>query len=114
MKTLKKALWVLGGLLGTAVVAALLVLFLYFPNVDPAPDLDIATTPDRVQRGAYLAHSVTLCIDCHSRRNWQSYSGPPVSGTWGMGGEEFSRDLGFPGIFYSKNITPAGIGDWTD
>jgi cytochrome c2 len=31
-----------------------------------------------------------------------------------MGGEEFNRHMGFPGIYYAANITPAGIGNWTD
>jgi mono/diheme cytochrome c family protein len=32
----------------------------------------------------------------------------------GAGGFRFSHDIGFPGIMYSPNITPAGLGDWTD
>lgn len=114
MKTLKKAGALLAGLIAVTLIAALLVLFFYFPNVDPAPDLKVTATPERIERGSYLAHSVTLCIDCHSKRDWESYAGPPVPGTWGMGGEIFAREFGFPGIFYSKNITPSALRDWTD
>lgn len=31
-----------------------------------------------------------------------------------MGGEYFGPEMGFPGTFYSKNITPTNLGDWTD
>jgi mono/diheme cytochrome c family protein len=31
-----------------------------------------------------------------------------------MGGERLGEEMGFPGTFYPKNITPAGIGNWTD
>jgi len=84
------------------------------PDVGDAPDLKVALTPERVARGEYLANSVTVCMDCHSKRDWTAYSGPMVPGTIGGGGEKFDRNLGFPGNFYSRNITPAGIGNWTD
>lgn len=114
MKTLKKAGLVVTGLLAVAIVALFLVLFLYFPNVDPALDLKVNITPERVKRGEYLANSVTLCVDCHSQRDWESYAGPPKAGTFGMGGEIFSKEFGFPGVFYSRNITPYALKDWTD
>lgn len=114
MKTVKKAGLILVGLILTVVVVGLGVLFLFFPKVDPAPDLKVQITPEKVARGKYIANSVAVCMDCHSQRDWSSFSGPLVSGTLGMGGEHFSREMGFPGIFYSKNITPAGIGTWTD
>lgn len=84
------------------------------PNVGPAPDLHIAITPERVQHGEYLANHVTLCMDCHSTRDWKKFSGPMIPGTNGKGGELFDAKLGFPGTFYSKNITPANLKDWTD
>ena len=31
-----------------------------------------------------------------------------------MGGETFDQRYGFPGCYHSRNITPAGIGQWTD
>jgi hypothetical protein len=32
-----------------------------------------------------------------------------------MGGEMFDKTVAnIPGVLYAKNITPAGIGDWTD
>lgn len=84
------------------------------PNVGAAPDLHITITPERIQHGAYLANHVSLCMDCHSTRDWSKFSGPMTPGTNGKGGELFDEKLGFPGVFYSKNITPANIKDWTD
>lgn len=74
----------------------------------------IQATPERLARGEYLASHVTICLDCHSKRDWSFHSGPVVPGTEGMGGEKFGPDFGLPGNFYPRNITPAGIGHWTD
>lgn len=114
MKTVKKAGLILVGLILTVVVLGLGALFLLFPRVDAAPDLKVQITPEKVERGKYIANSVAVCMDCHSQRDWSSFSGPLMKGTLGMGGERFSREMGFPGIFYSKNITPAALGTWTD
>jgi mono/diheme cytochrome c family protein len=95
------------------IVAASYVKF-GLPNVGAAPDLHVAITPERVQHGDYLANHVVGCMDCHSTRNWTKFAGPPLAGTNGKGGELFDEKLGFPGTFYSKNITPANIKNWTD
>ncbi|AOW11326.1 c-type cytochrome [Flavobacterium gilvum] len=84
------------------------------PNVGELKYLSIKPTISKIERGKYLASHVCVCIDCHSSRNWNEFSGPLVDGTIGMGGEVFDQRFGFPGSFYSKNITPSGIGDWTD
>lgn len=85
-----------------------------FPKVSKAPDLKVEITPGRVQRGDYLANHVSVCMDCHSRRDWSQWSGPIISGTKGGGGEAFPKSMGFPGDFYSKNLTPYYLKDWTD
>lgn len=84
------------------------------PNVDPATDLKVELTPERIARGKYLANHVTVCMDCHSHRDWSKFSGPLKSGTFGMGGDRFDETMGFPGLYFAKNITPAGIGRYTD
>ncbi len=84
------------------------------PDIGPAPDITVEITPERVERGEYLANHVWLCMDCHSDRDWNTFSGPPIPGTEGSGGDEFVREMGFPGHYYALNITPGGIGDWTD
>lgn len=85
-----------------------------FPKVDPAPELSLEYTPDRIERGAYLANHVTVCMDCHSSRDFSLFSGPPTPGTLGSGGDRFDHSMGLPGVFYAKNITPHGISDYSD
>ena len=84
------------------------------PKVSPAPDFKVESTAAQLARGKYLANHVAVCIDCHSSRDWSKFSAPPVAGTIGKGGEKFDQTLGFPGTYYAKNITPAGLGTWTD
>ncbi|MCE9598725.1 MAG: cytochrome c [Spirochaetia bacterium] len=84
------------------------------PNVGAAPEINVERTPERVARGEYLANNVAVCMDCHSSRDWNYFAGPPIPGTLGKGGERFDQMFGFPGVYYSKNITPAGISKWTD
>ena len=86
----------------------------FLPDVGPAPDLKIVSTPDKIARGQYLATHVMICMDCHSTREWKYYGGPMDGSTLGKGGERFDGHAGFPGTIYSANITPAGIGKWTD
>lgn len=98
--------------------AGLAVVLIYvktmLPDVGDAPDITIRATPSMIERGHYLANHVTVCIDCHSHRDWTRYGGPVVPGTEGEGGELFGHSAGFPGTIYSKNITPAALGGWTD
>src|SRR6187431_2121359 len=101
-------------LLVIAVISGLLYVKLALPDVGKLEYLNIKVTASRLERGKYLANHVCVCIDCHSTRNWNEFSGPLVEGTIGKGGEVFDQRFGFPGSFYSKNITPSGIGDWTD
>lgn len=84
------------------------------PNVGDAPDLKVEITPEKIERGKYLANHVNVCMDCHSTRDWSIFSGPLVPGTLGKGGEVFDEKLGFPGRFVAPNITPYGLKNWTD
>lgn len=84
------------------------------PNVGSPEDLTIERTTERIERGRYLAHAVTICMDCHSTRDWTKFSGPLTEGTLGKGGERFDQSVGMPGVFISKNITPEGISKYTD
>lgn len=95
------------------VSALLLYVRMALPNV-PVEDLTIEYTQERIQRGQYLANSVTVCMDCHSTRDWSKFSAPPTPGTTGAGGDRFDQTMGFPGVFYAKNITPLGISRYTD
>lgn len=109
-KTLKYTLIIFAVLITGLAVYLKLVL----PDVGDTPQLKVDITPDRVEKGKYLANAVCACMDCHSTRDWSRFSGPLADGTLGKGGEIFDEKVGFPGIYYSKNITPAALKDWTD
>ncbi|MDH4057248.1 MAG: cytochrome C [Cyclobacteriaceae bacterium] len=114
---MKKLLKFLGYLLlfvVLAVAAILTYVSAALPDVGTAEDLKIDYTEERIERGRYLANSVTVCIDCHSTRDWSKFSGPIGKGTFGMGGDIFDQSVGMPGVFYAKNITPEGISRYTD
>lgn len=113
MKKTLKALGILVVLVLILLAAGISYIKFFLPNIETA-DIQIEVTPERVARGEYLANHVTLCIDCHSTRDWSKFSGPYIKGTEGGGGELFNRDLGFPGEYVSANITPTGVGTWTD
>ena len=112
-KRTKVLLWIIG-ILVIVIGAAVSYLKFTLPNIDPAPELTVELTSERLARGQYLANHVTVCIDCHSTRDWSRFSGPPMEGTYGMGGDVFDQKFGFPGAYYAKNITPKGIGQYTD
>ena len=114
---MKSLLKVAGWLLATVAVFAVLGLAyvsFFLPNVGAPPELTVDITPERVERGEYLANHVVVCMDCHSQRDFSRFSGPLKEGTLGAGGEKFAEEFGFPGTFFSKNITPAKLSDWTD
>jgi mono/diheme cytochrome c family protein len=85
-----------------------------FPKVEAAEDIKIEITPARLERGKYIFNHSAACVDCHSTRDFSKLSGPVKPGTEGMGGEKFDEEMGMPGTFYAKNITPYRIGNWTD
>lgn len=100
------------------IVAAVggIVIYLYtaYPDVDPPPEITVEETEQQIERGRYLAKHVTVCIDCHSNRDWSKFSGPIKPGTYGRGGDVFNEKMGMPGTFYAKNITPHNLKNWTD
>jgi hypothetical protein len=113
-----KKIFKYGGFLVAFLIVVVAILLTYvkraLPNVGEAQEVKIEYTPARIERGHYLATAVCVCMDCHSKRDWTKFSGPLTPGTLGMGGERFGQEVGLPGEFYSKNITPEGIGRYTD
>ncbi|HEY6906867.1 MAG TPA: c-type cytochrome [Ignavibacteriaceae bacterium] len=98
------------------IVVVLIGGYIYFnltyPKTLPAVEIKFDATEERIARGDYLVNHVTVCLSCHSQRDWSIYSGPIIPGTEGMGGQKFED--GVPGTLYAGNITPSGIGEWTD
>jgi mono/diheme cytochrome c family protein len=83
-----------------------------FPKVPPAPTVKFDASPAHLERGKYLTEHVVGCVACHTQRDWTKFAGPIKPELTGSGNALF--DLGPAGKVYSKNITPAGIGAWTD
>ncbi|HUI30561.1 MAG TPA: c-type cytochrome [Candidatus Acidoferrales bacterium] len=105
---------VVGGI-AALIIIGLVYFNLSFPKAEPVPNIKVELTSARLARGEYLVRHVAGCFDCHSERDWTKFSGPVIPGTEGEGGEVFDKvTAGVPGTVYAKNITPAGIGGWTD
>jgi mono/diheme cytochrome c family protein len=114
---LNKILKFLGVALLIVIIAAsglLAYVKIALPNVGAAPDLKVEITPEKVERGKYLANHVMVCMDCHGTRDWTKFSGPMIEENAGRGGEVFNQQFGFPGNFIAKNITPFNLKNWTD
>jgi mono/diheme cytochrome c family protein len=114
MKKLFKVLGILIVIVLVLAGAGVLYLQLAFPKMKPAGELTIEATPQRLERGKYLANSWAGCIECHSERDWSKFSGPLVPGSEGKGGQNLGEAAGF---VPASNITPdkeTGIGGWTD
>jgi len=60
---------------------------------------------DTAAYGGYLAGPLARCMDCHTQRR----QGEPVR--LGAGGKEFHGPWG---ISVSADLTPRGLGDWSD
>lgn len=114
MKRLLKALGYLFTLIVVLVVGAVVYATQFLPSIPVDQSIKVEVTPERVARGEYLAHHVTVCMDCHSTRDWSRFAAPMKEGTLGVGGEHFDQSMHFPGNFIAPNITPHGLKNWTD
>ncbi len=72
-------------------------------NVSAPPPSDV------VRYGAYLAGPLGHCIECHSTPNEKGI--PDFKSRIGGGGLAFHGPWG---VSYAPNITPTGIGQWSD
>jgi mono/diheme cytochrome c family protein len=114
MRKLVRVLGIGVGVLVAAVGSGLGYVAFALPNV-PVPAVEsIEATPARLERGKYLAEHVTVCVDCHSARDWTRFSGPPKPESLGGGGERFGPETGVPGEVFAPNVTPTGIGSYSD
>lgn len=114
---MKKVLKIVAYAIGFIVLlVALLLIYVktMMPSVGDAPIMKVEINQDRIKRGKYLANHVMVCMDCHSTRDWSLFSGPPLAGTDGKGGEVFDQKLGFPGKYVASNITPYYLSKWSD
>lgn len=105
--------------LGSSLLTACALCF--GPSLRDAPHIELAPTPEQVERGRYLSEQLLGCTGCHSPHNWQKYldgpTGPAGSGgdCWGPNDHVNYADL--PGRVCPPNITSddkRGVGAWTD
>lgn len=84
------------------------------PRVTPLTDAKVDRSPSRVARGEYLMN--TMCVDCHSARDWNKYAAPVIPGTEFSGaGEQWNeQNAELPGNIWAPNLTPTHLGDWSD
>lgn len=114
MKKIIRYLFYLLGIILLLILSFVGYVKFFLPDVGAAPDIQVEMTDDRIEHGKYLANHVMLCIDCHAVRDFSLFAGPPEPGTLGSGGELFAENMGLPGRFTSRNLTPAALGDWSD
>lgn len=114
MKKLLKILGILFGLVVIFLIAGYVYIKTSLPDVGDAPDMQIISTPEMIERGKYLSYGFASCMDCHSQRDFNKLGSPLIEGTEGMGGENFGEGAG---TVLAKNITSdkeTGLGNWTD
>ena len=114
MKRLSKILGLLLSLAIILLIGAIGCVTQFLPRIPVDTAIKVEVTPERLARGDYLANHVAVCMDCHSTRDWAVFSGPPKPGSLGIGGERFDQTMHFPGAFVAPNISPHGLGDWSD
>jgi cytochrome c553 len=114
MKKILKVLAILLVLIIIGIAGLLTYVKTALPDVGAPPNLKVDQSPDHIKRGEYLANHVSLCVDCHSARDYSLWSGPIIPGTLGQGGEAFTQAQGFPGTFYARNISQSHLHSWTD
>src|SRR5260370_38259250 len=85
------------------------------PKARPLTTRVSGRTPQRVERGRYMAAALNGCIYCHSPHDWNATGTPYVPGMEGAGA--IMPETNLPGRVVAPNLTPdpeTGAGLWTD
>ncbi len=85
------------------------------PRARPLTTRTFDRTPQRLERGRYIATALSGCVYCHSPHEWTAPGTPMVAGMEGAGEIEPYADL--PGRVVAPNLTPdpqTGVGTWSD
>jgi len=85
------------------------------PKARPLTTRTFERTPQRLDRGRYIATALSGCLYCHSEHQWKAPGDPIVPGSEGSGEVLPYGDL--PGRIVAPNLTPdpaTGAGTWTD
>jgi mono/diheme cytochrome c family protein len=87
---------------------------LFGPRARPLTAVRFEATPERVERGRYLAEARHGCVFCHSERDWSAPGAPPLADRLGAG-VVWSKE-GMPWLT-APNLTPdpeTGLGRASD
>jgi cytochrome c553 len=85
------------------------------PKTRPATTRTFERTPQRLERGHYIATALSGCVYCHSPHDWNAPGDPIDTTRLGAGGVLPFADL--PGRVVGANLTPdpeTGAGRWSD
>ncbi len=113
--------WLLLGVLVLAVIPAIAIHFtigwrpFIGPKARPLTSRTFERTPQRLERGRYIATALSGCIYCHTEHQWKTPGHPIVAGSEGAGEVLPYGDL--PGQIVAPNLTPdtaTGAGNWSD
>ena len=105
----------LAGVLAIAITATVGWRPLIGPKARPLSNRTFERTPQRLERGRYIASALSGCLYCHSHHDWAAPGTPIVPGTEGAG--EVQPEANLPGRIVAPNLTPdreTGAGNWTD
>jgi mono/diheme cytochrome c family protein len=115
------AKWLLFALIALIACVAIAVTFtigwrpFIGPKARPLTSRTFEHTPQRLERGRYIATARSGCIYCHSPHDWKAPGTPIIVGSEGSGDIQPETDL--PGRIVASNLTPdreTGAGNWTD
>ncbi|MEJ7679880.1 MAG: hypothetical protein WKG06_18885 [Segetibacter sp.] len=84
-------------------------------RVRPLTNKQYERTAQRLKQGEYLTTGILQCFTCHSPRNWQARSAPPIADKLGSDGTIVNEDS--TSLVCAPNITSdkeTGAGNWTD
>jgi mono/diheme cytochrome c family protein len=119
LKRLGKYLFIAVLVLGILLAAAISLTIGWRPILGPharaVTNRRFERTPQRLERGRYLATAVSSCLGCHSEHYWKAPGIPIIPGMEGAG--ELMPEEGLPGRIVASNLTPdpeTGIGNWSD
>ena len=85
------------------------------PRARPVTTRTFERTPQRLERGHYIATALSGCVYCHSPHDWNAPGDPIITAKLGAGGVMPFADL--PGRIVAPNLTPdpeTGAGRWSD
>jgi hypothetical protein len=115
------AKWVVGILITLLVLIAIAISAtvgwrpILGPKARPLTARKFEATPQRLERGKYIATALSGCVYCHSPHNWSAPDTAIIAGKEFSGEIEPYTDL--PGRIVAPNLTPdpeTGAGNWTD